>query len=216
MRKFACLHAHHSNIEYVQTAFASENIEWIHYVDPGLMNRLASEPKLDEAVARNKVLEQIEWIALSGADAILITCTNYIALLEEERLRTPIPIIKIDEPFFHSICGSPEPQIVLFTNPATVEGTMSRLREFAAIYPFTGRVEARVIENAFELVMRGHKEKYAAKVAEYIEELAATEKGKRISVAQLSMLEAAERAERKLRTSIGNPLKALAAHFHNL
>lgn len=38
-RRVGCLHAHHSNIAYVERAFASYEVELIHFVDPGLMRR---------------------------------------------------------------------------------------------------------------------------------------------------------------------------------
>ena len=36
-KRLGCLHAHYSNIEYIENAFAPYNIELIHFVDPGLM-----------------------------------------------------------------------------------------------------------------------------------------------------------------------------------
>ena len=68
--------------------------------------------KGSDGLAR-KVKEQIEWMISCDVDAILITCTNYIALLEDETLFDPsIPIIKIDEPYFESICKQ-QPQFIL-------------------------------------------------------------------------------------------------------
>ncbi|MFK4314224.1 hypothetical protein ABH953_003034 [Bacillus sp. RC236] len=34
MKKLACLHAHHSNIEYIDRALQSFGIEILHFVDP--------------------------------------------------------------------------------------------------------------------------------------------------------------------------------------
>ena len=77
-------------------------------------------------------MEQIEWIAQCQGHAILITCTNYIAILQEDQLSTSVPIIKIDEPFLDYICNIGQPQTILFSNPATVEGTMERLKHHAS------------------------------------------------------------------------------------
>lgn len=212
-----CLHAHYSNIEYIENAMASDELEFVHFVDPGLMSRIASDSSFDDAKAKNKVIEQIEWISHANVDAILITCTTYIALLEEEHLHSSIPIIKIDEPFFHSVCKISEPQILLFTNPATVEGTMRRLYDFASAHgkPI-GHIDARVIDNTFELLMQGKKEQYAIEVSTYVKKLLASEKDKKKSVAQLSMAETANQMERELRVRIGNPLHSLIAYFDNL
>lgn len=217
MKRIACLHAHYSNIPYIQNALASDELELVHFVDPGLMSRISSDKHFDEGKAKNKVIEQIEWIAQANVEAILITCTNYIALLEENRLNTSIPIIKIDEPFFSSVCNSTEPQVLLFTNPATVEGTMRRLSEFASIHnkPL-GTIEARVIENTFELIMQGKTEQYVEEVSTYIKGILESEKEKKVSVAQLSMVETAAKVEQELNVKIGNPLDSLITHFENV
>jgi hypothetical protein len=212
-KTIGCLHAHYSNIEYIQKALASDELELMHFVDPGLMSRIAADPNFDAASARNKVVEQIQWISKASADGILITCTNYIALLEEDRLQLSIPILKIDEPFFHHVCNNTGPQVLLFTNPATVDGTMNRLHEYAKRHnKQMSHVETRVIENTFDLIMKGHKERYVSEVSNYIRKLLLSDKNRIVSVAQLSMVESAETVEREMNVQIGNPLKPLAAY----
>jgi len=99
-KKIGCLHAHYSNIDYIEQAFQSfQDIELKHFVDPGLIHHVAK----GTCGLSLKVKEQVEWIASCDVDAILITCTNYIALLQENQLSLSIPMIKIDEPFFKPI-----------------------------------------------------------------------------------------------------------------
>lgn len=216
-KRIACLHAHYSNIQYIENALSSDELELVHFVDPGLMSRISSDKNFDEVQAKNKVIEQIEWMSQANVEAILITCTNYIALLEEDRLHTSIPIIKIDEPFFGSICKITEPQILLFTNPATVDGTMRRLNEFATTHgkPVPD-IEIRVVENTFELIMQGKNEQYVEQLSKYIKGVFASDKNKKISVAQLSMVETAVKVERELNVKIGNPLDSLILNFEDL
>ncbi|MFC5472141.1 aspartate/glutamate racemase family protein [Cohnella suwonensis] len=218
--KIGCLHAHHSNIGYIEQALAarSDGIELTHYVDPGLVGRLSSDASYTADEGRKKVAEQLEWIAEGGADAILITCTNYAALLPEDRSGVAIPIVTIDEPFFGEVCRRKGRQLLLFTNPATVEGTMVRLREYAKMAGLCPDVEARLIPGTFELIMQGKKEEYEQALTGYIRDLSNdVEDGSCIlSVAQLSMVGAAralgeERAASGA-SAIGNPLDPLAAH----
>lgn len=204
-----CLHAHYTNIEYIEQA-RIEGAEWIHFVDPGLMMRISGDAGLDSELARRKAAEQIDWIAHAGVDAILVTCTNYIALLEEERLRTSVPIIKLDEAWFESVCGIAGPQLLLFSNPATVEGTMRRLSQYAASRGvFSGHWEALLAENSFPLIMQGRKQQYEEEIAGYIRGLIASRPGVPVTVAQLSLAGAAGAVERETGTAIGNPLKSL-------
>jgi len=207
-KKLGCLYAHHSNIEYIELAFRSnEDIELVHFVDPGVLQHVS---KGSDDVAR-KVKEQIEWIISCDVDAILITCTNYIALLENEVVfNPPIPIIKIDEPFFESICSAQQPQTILFTNPATVEGTMARLRQYAKQHGKSVNVEGEIIEHTFDLIMQGKKEAYNDAISKAIHNLMNEQKF--ISVAQLSMVEAAQRLEEQTTRTIIHPLGAIVEH----
>lgn len=206
-KRLGCLHAHYSNIEYIENALAPFNIELVHFVDPGLMDRLTSDQNFHEADAQLRVKEQIEWIAQSNIDAILITCTNYIAILQEDQLSISVPIIKLDEPFFDFVCTIQEPQTLIFTNPATVEGTMERFKYFADIYQKTLNIEVIVLDNTFELIMQGLKEEYNQEVSKILEQL--INEDRVISVAQLSMVDAAQLVEAKTGSSITNPLKTL-------
>ncbi|WP_342576248.1 hypothetical protein MHH37_11945 [Solibacillus sp. FSL K6-1781] len=204
-KRLGCLHAHYSNIEYIENVLAPYNIELVHFVDPGLMNRLTSDQNFNEVDAQQKVKEQMEWIAQSNIDAILITCTNYIAILQEDHLSISVPIYKLDEPFFDFICNIQQPHTLLFTNAATVEGTMERLRLFADTYQKSLNIEVVVLNNMFDLIMQGRKKEYDQEVARMLEQLIYDDKI--ISVAQLSMVDAAQLVEAKTGRSITNPLR---------
>ncbi|PJN88701.1 hypothetical protein [Bacillus sp. mrc49] len=205
-KKIACLHAHHSNIEYIEKAFSKFDMEWLHFVDSGLMHRVASDETFTFSDASKKVKEQMEWMAECNVDAILITCTNYIAFLNEEQLSLSIPIIKIDEPFFELVCQVQQPQVMLFTNPATVEGTMKRLNAHSRNYGGVD-VEIIIIESAFDLIMQGLSETYNQEIVNRLLQL--NEEKRQISVAQLSMVKAAMSYERLTGDAIINPLQAL-------
>ncbi|OBW60199.1 hypothetical protein A9986_03205 [Solibacillus silvestris] len=204
-KRLGCLHAHYTNIEYIENALAPYNIELVHFVDPGLMNRLTSDQNFNEVDAQQKVKEQMEWVAQSNIDAILITCTNYIAILQEDHLSISVPIYKLDEPFFDFICNIQQPHTLLFTNAATVEGTMERLRLFADTYQKSLNIEVVVLNNMFDLIMQGRKKEYDQEVARMLEQLIYEDKI--ISVAQLSMVDAAQLVEAKTGRSITNPLR---------
>ncbi|AOH54934.1 hypothetical protein ABE28_011285 [Peribacillus muralis] len=204
-KKIGSLHAHYSNIEYIEEAFSKFDIEWLHFVDPGLMHRVATDDTFMYGDAQKRVKDQIEWIAAANVDMILITCTNYIALLNEEFSFTT-PIIKIDEPFFERICQLRKPQVMLFTNPATVEGTMKRLDDHAMSHGGVD-VEIIIIDHAFEWIMQGSSEKYNQEIMNRLRQL--TNEKRPISVAQLSMVKAAMNYENQTGYAILNPLQAL-------
>lgn len=205
-KRIGCLHAHYSNIEYIKKSLSTYNIELLHFVDPGLMYRVTHDENFQEKAAQTKVKEQIEWMASCQLDAILITCTNYIAILNEESIS--VPIIKIDEPYFEYICNIQEPQVIFFTNPATVKGTMERLTNYADMRRKSVDIEVSVINNTFELFMQGKKEEYDYEITKYIRQKMNHEK-KVISVAQLSMVNASRQVESQTSKNIINPLDTL-------
>ncbi|MFB5268707.1 hypothetical protein ACE41H_18240 [Paenibacillus enshidis] len=209
MKRLACLHAHYSNVEFIEQALAAFALELVHYTDPGLIRYMSSEQPFSRAKALERATRQLEWMIDCGADAVLVTCTQYAVLLEESSQKWPVPVIMIDEPFLDALCSREQPQILLFTNPGTVEGTMKRLYDFAKAAGKTPQVEVQVIEGSFGLIMAGKKEAYLKRVSGYMKDLIQSEEQRMIFAAQLSMTEAAEAVGRECHREIGNPLKAL-------
>jgi hypothetical protein len=204
-----CLHAHHANISYIDQMLDSTPIRPVHFVDPGLMRRITTDQAFRGQTARAKVDQQLGWMASCGVDAILLTCTNYIAELGDESVDVSVPIIKIDEPFFGHLCRQQGSQLLLFTNPATVEGTMGRLRDFADRHGPSPSVEVKIIEGTFDLFMAGRKDDYDRLVAERVRAFVASGDYASVSVGQLSMADAAMSVSRTLGLPVGNPLDPL-------
>src|SRR5918998_1678569 len=211
--RLGCLHMHHSNIPYIDGIVPSDRVELLHFVDPGLMRRIGTDPGFSTDQAEQQVRRQLDWMASCGLDAILITCTNYIAMLPDESLDLAIPVIKIDEPFFADLLQQPSPHLLLFTNPATVEGTMRRFHDYADRAGHQPSIEIEVMPGTFELVMAGKTEEYAAAVTDQLRELVRSGRYGAISVGQLSMAESALRITAETGMPIGNPLDSLRLHL---
>ena len=150
----------------------------------------------------------MSWIESCDVDGILITCTNYIAVMDEEMANRKVPIIKIDDPYFDYICHQEEPQFILFSNPKTVDGTMNRLKSYAKKIGKDIDVEVKILENTFHLAMEGKQEQYKQALMEQMTHLIHEEK-RHLSVAQLSMAEAAKEVEKQYHTKITTPLDLL-------
>lgn len=211
MKKLACLHAHHSNIAYIEKALALFEVELIHFVDPILPMRIQEGGELETNYIQHKMRDQLQWVAESKIDAILITCTYFITLLQDMHVPIEIPILKIDEPFFEVICNVQEPQTILFTNPSTVPGTVERLEQYAQQKQKSIDIQIIIVEDTFALIMQGRKEEYDDSVSQCIYRML---KGGNevISVAQLSMVDAARKVENRVNRVIVNPLDALVEY----
>ena len=211
-KRLGCLHAHYSNIEYIENALSPYDIECIHFVDPGLMYQV-TDGNIKVSDVQKKVKDQIDWIAQCNVDAILITCTNYIAILQDEELSISVPIIKIDEPYFECICKIQQPQTILFTNTSTVNGTIERLKQFALDHKKAIDIEVIVINNTFDLLMKGLKEGYNQEIIKFLHTM--VNENKIISVAQLSMVDASKEVEDMTNKTIINPLDTLISYILN-
>jgi len=84
---------------------------------------------------------------------------------------------------------------------------MARLHQYAKHQGVSVDVEGKIIEHTFNLIMQGKKEAYDDAILRALHTLSAEEKS--ISVAQLSMVDAAQRFEDHTAITILHPLKSL-------
>ncbi|MFS0784495.1 hypothetical protein [Bacillus sp. 1P06AnD] len=201
------LHAHHSNIPYIERIINPHTTNALHFVDPGLLHRISQSEMFPDHTAQHRVKGQLEWISSCHVDAILITCTNYIACLDELSIAFNIPLLKIDEPLFQFLCSHQERHTLFFTNPKTVPGTMKRLQEYSQLLDTPVNTQVDIIEGAFDLLMKGRKQEHDQRVSSYIIEKSRKEGS--YAVCQLSMVDAAEQAEHRISSPIIQPLRLL-------
>jgi hypothetical protein len=211
--RLGCLHAHHSNIGYIEDIIPHESLEAVHFVEPGLLRRIGSDSGFSMEDASEQVRKQLDWMTACGVDALLITCTNYIAAMPDNAIPHELPIIKIDEPFFAHLLQQPPRHLLLFSNPDTVKGTMRRLQDYAGARGMQPEIEVEIIPNSFALFMNGQTEAYNRAVAERLRELLRLNRFTSLSVGQLSMADAAQRVAGETGHAIGNPLQPLRAHL---
>lgn len=211
-KTIGCLHAHYSNIEHIENALDAYDTELIHYVDPGFDRRIG-DASFSGDVAERKVAESLDWIVKSGVDAVLITCTFFAAAYREEVHPFPVPVIRINDPLFLDICRLDSPFIFVFTNPATVEGTMNQFARYSRKAGKDTNAEARLLPDVFELIMRGEKEAYLDAVSKGLMQMAEANPAHRVIAAQLSMAPAARLSEAASGIRVGDPLDSLAGYM---
>ncbi|MDR6721249.1 hypothetical protein [Paenibacillus sp. 2003] len=220
MITIGCFHAHYSNIALIEETLAPYEVELVHYVDPGL-DRLKHDADFSEVVIHEKVAQTLQWIAECHADAILVTCTLFATVLEQEATQVPVPVIGIDDPLLQEMRRVPGDYIIAFTNPATVDGTMARVNQALQQEDENGQLhvaktsqtEAVCIPGTFELIMRGDRQGYIEAVREGLQQIAEQYPGKRVVAAQLSMAPAAAQVTIDRGIPIHSPLALLAEYL---
>ncbi len=210
MTQIACLHGHHSNIGLMDETFATWAVEIAHYVDPGLLLQNKGKCPPTQEQVQDRLRSQLDWMKASMPDAILITCTQYAACLSAEmEAAFPLPILTIDGPFFDEVSKRPGPQVLLFSNPATVTPTMNRLGEHAAACNFQPQVEIHVAEGAFDLIMTNQQQAYHDAIWSSLQSLHDSHPSSFLSVAQLSMVPIARDFACKKGIPVSHPLQSL-------
>ncbi len=220
--RLGCLHAHHSNIRYLEEGLDREAFACQHFVDPGAIHWL-TRAAVSEAAARQvqaKLRGQLEWIAGCGVDAIVITCTNYIAALSplEQALEATggLPVVAIDEPWFDELLKLGGEAVIAFTNPATVDGTMERLHARAKLQGRGFQAQTAVSDpGCFELLLQGREAAYTEQVEAFLLSLLQTSPIP-VAAAQLSMTDAAVRAGAASGARVLSPMQALRAKLKGL
>ncbi|MCP3773282.1 hypothetical protein NLX71_08120 [Paenibacillus sp. MZ04-78.2] len=222
VKRLGCLHAHHSNIRYLEEGLAREAFSCLHFVDPGAIHWLtrAAASEAEARQVQTKLRGQLEWISGCGVDAIVITCTNYIAALSplEQALEATggIPVIAIDEPWFDELLKLGDEAVVAFTNLATVEGTMERLHAHARLQGRVFKGQIAVSDPAcFEMLLQGQEAAYTEQVEAFLLDLIHHSSAP-VAAAQLSMTDAAERAEAASGARVLSPMQALRSRLEEL
>ncbi|GED70541.1 hypothetical protein BRE01_42430 [Brevibacillus reuszeri] len=214
MKRIACLHGHFSNISLLADAFASVAIDMVHYVDPGLLLNSEGKNALSYKQSQAKLQEQLNWMQTSAPDAMVITCTQYAACVTDEvEAASALPIFTIDQPFFHEICHRAEPQILLFSNPATVDPTMNRLRDYAHLHGLHPQIEVSIIEGAFTLLLDNKQDAYREAVKNELQKLATAHHHASLAVAQLSMSPVAQQFTAETGIAVSHPLRSLVSQM---
>ena len=181
-----CLHAAESNVGIIEQSLADRSFEISHVVDTYLLKMIREQRPFNEQkeYAFSKIIALVE----QQPAFILITCTNYIVLLDLIELETNIPILKIDELLFAQLKDVQKPIKMLFTNKQTIEGTMARLKQTLSAEL---DIEVIFIPEVFDWYLAGDTLRHDQKVLSTLLELDASQHI--IAVAQLSMANSVER-----------------------
>ena len=181
-----CLHAAESNVGIIEHSLADRSFEIRHVVDTYLLTIIREQRPFNEQkeYAFSKIIALVE----QQPAFILITCTNYIVLLDLIELETNIPILKIDELLFAQLKDVQKPIKMLFTNKQTIEGTMARLKQTLSAEL---DIEVIFIPEVFDWYLAGDTLRHDQKVLSTLLELDASQHI--IAVAQLSMANSVER-----------------------
>ena len=207
--RMICLHASEANIEIIDREMKEMPFDIKHEVDTHLLSMIRTKQPLE--LQKAYVVEELNKLTLQEPALLFVTCTNYVALLDEINVTTHFPILKIDEILYEQLKNIHNPIKMLFTNKETIRGTMQRFRQFVSQ---DVEVEVLHIPDVFDWYLAGDTLRHDQKVLTTLLELDAYENT--VVVAQLSMSRIASIYSKLSGNEVLSPVTALKEYMNKL
>jgi len=130
------------------------DVSIFHMVDESLIQNTIREGRLRRVTMR-RLLAMIESAQLSGADAVLVTCSSIGAGVVLGQQLFDIPVIRVDEAMAESAVRMGRRIGVMATLRTTLEPTIALLREKAAEAGVEIEIVDSLCDGAFDAVLTG-------------------------------------------------------------
>lgn len=131
------------------------DVQVIHYLDDGIVSSIAENQNVIPTSCLKRLLHVAQAAELSGAEALLVTCSSISEFADYARCFLSIPVYKIDEPMLRSALERGDKIGVVATTATTLKPTIRQLRQLAAERRQTPQVEYRLEEAAFRAHLEG-------------------------------------------------------------
>jgi Asp/Glu/hydantoin racemase len=145
-------------------------VEFFHILDEVMLEhiRFTGRPGLVET---NRLKSHVESAAQIGASAVVVTCSMLSSNIDEIRLKTDIPILKIDEVLAEKAVAQGKVIGVLATNKDTLKPSADIIYQEAKRVGKTVTVIPTLVDSAFDAVRRGDLETHNHLVKQSILEI---------------------------------------------
>ncbi len=187
MMRIALIHALKHSIEPIESSFARlwPDVRLMNLLDDSLSADLARDGQLTDAMTE-RFLALGRYVASTGADAILFTCSAFGPCIEAvARANAPMPVLKPNEAMIEQAARSGRKVGLLSTFPPTL---VSMPREF----PASVALVPKLAEGALAALDRGDRAEHDRRVVEASKDLRDCDI---IALAQYSMAPAASAVE---------------------
>lgn len=168
------------------------DVRLINIVDDSLLPDVMKTGVIDDDVQR-RMSAYVRAAEDTGADAVLSLCSSLGPTIDPTRDTVEIPVIKIDDPMTRRAVELGRDIGVMATVPTTLGPTIDLIRENAAEMGKEVTIHDRLVEDAFQILMGGDKDKHDQMVIDTAREL-----GKQVDIivfAQASMTRLAPTVE---------------------
>ena len=145
-----------------------------------------------------RVCDNVVFIAESGADVVLVTCSATSPVVDVARKLVSVPVLKIDEPMAEKAVQLGERIGVIATSPATLKASNGLVVEAAEKQGRKVQVETVLCQGAYEHLLSGNLPEHDRVILDFLRNL--MRRSDVIVLAQASMARVADQLEPAERT----------------
>ncbi|MBO0446897.1 hypothetical protein JZO78_11120 [Enterococcus ureilyticus] len=158
MKIIICIHAHSSNIPYLTQLFQDkDNVILEHYVMTDFF----------EIITKERLTQFIEGKITKNVCNVIITCTMYSNLIQQESIKG-VPIIRVEHPLLEHTTTNPHQKHLIFSNPKTVAETVKKVEAFYKKKQLVPDFTISVIPDVFDLILTNQKAAYRQSLINYL------------------------------------------------
>jgi len=159
-------------------------VEVFNIVDDSLVKGIREAGTITPQISQ-RVLSYLRSAEWGGADQIMVTCSSIGPAVEAGAKEVKVPVLRVDQPMADKAVAMGKRIGVVATLSTTLEPTTDLIRRRAQSAGKQIELISRLVEGAFEALMRGDGATHDAKVAAALKEL--SQQAEVIVLAQASM-----------------------------
>ena len=132
------------------------DVRAFHIVDESLIHDVLESGELTSSIIR-RLSAHVVLAREGGADLIMVTCSSTSPGVDVARKLVDVPVLKIDDPMAEKAVEMAESIGVLATAKTTLVPSTELIKSKARIKDKSVRIESKLCDKAFDLLLRGDK-----------------------------------------------------------
>ena len=178
-----------------------KDIEVINLVNDGILPTVGRrEDKEMSEVEFQQLMHLLSIAELSGADAVLVTCSSISEFVNHVKPFARIPVFKVDEPMFKEALKRGSKIGVAATVATTLKPSLRQVQALADAKGQKIELESCLVSEAYEAFLRGETDLHNQLLQSAIEKLC--DANDVVCLAQASMLSVVKTMDEKYQTKI--------------
>lgn len=177
MAKIAMLHTSFVFLEkepalrrLIEQSFPGDKL--VHFVDSDVLASVIRDGAISPE-SESRMVHLAKAAEAAGADVIFSACSSLGPAIDVAKAQVSVPVVKVDEAMTRKAAGAAGHIGVLATVSTTLGPTVNLIEDAASALERTVKIDKKVAEGAFEVMMGGHPGGHDEMVIKAAQELVA-------------------------------------------